>query len=116
MPGGWQLFFERVLHYVTPPLFVLDWLLFVPKGERRLEDRLRLALGFPPLYAVWTLVHGALTGWYPYPFLDVAELGYPQGAFEHRRAGRGLPRCSTSRSSGSAGGSGLPEAQRGTLS
>ena len=26
----------------------------------------------------WTLVHGALTGWYPYPFTDVAEIGYPR--------------------------------------
>jgi hypothetical protein len=30
---GLRLLFEYVLHYVTPPLFVLDWLLFVPKGE-----------------------------------------------------------------------------------
>jgi len=24
------------------------------------------------------MVHGAATGWYPYPFLDVADLGYPR--------------------------------------
>lgn len=24
------------------------------------------------------MVHGAATGWYTYPFLDVADLGYPR--------------------------------------
>jgi hypothetical protein len=73
--AGWPLFFERVLHYVTPPLFVLDWLLFVPKGEVAWRNGVG-SLSFPALYAVWTLVHGALTGWYPYPFVDVTDLGY----------------------------------------
>lgn len=74
---GWALFFEHVLHYVTPPLFVLDWLLFVPKGD--VDWRVGFAaLGFPALYIAWTLARGAFTGWYPYPFVDVAELGYPR--------------------------------------
>jgi hypothetical protein len=30
------------------------------------------------LYTAWTLIHGALTGWYPYPFVDVIKLGYEQ--------------------------------------
>jgi hypothetical protein len=73
---GWPLFFERGLHYLTPPLFVLDWLLFVPKGRVVWWNGVA-CLGFPALYAVWTLVNGALTGWYPYPFMDVGDLGYP---------------------------------------
>jgi hypothetical protein len=76
---GWPMFFEYMLHYVTPPLFVLDWLLFVDK--RDLDWRLGLsALGFPLAYLVWTVIHGAATGWYPYPFVDVAELGYARAA------------------------------------
>ena len=62
---------------MTPPLFVLDWLAFVPKRE--LNWRVGLsAMGFPLVYLVWTLAHGAATGWYPYPFIDVVELGYPR--------------------------------------
>ncbi len=38
------------------------------------------ALGFPLAYLVWTVIHGAATGWYPYPFVDVAELGYARAA------------------------------------
>ena len=33
---------------------------------------------FPLAYLAWTLLHGAVSGWYPYPFLDVSELGYPR--------------------------------------
>jgi hypothetical protein len=77
---GWPLFFEQVLHYVTPPLFVLDWLLFVPKGEVAWRTGVAY-LGFPAAYAAWTLGHGAVSGWYPYPFLDVPELGYPRTLF-----------------------------------
>jgi hypothetical protein len=74
---GWQMFFEYMLHYVTPPLFVIDWLAFV--GKRDVDSRVVLgSLWYPLVYLVWTLLHGAVTGWYPYPFVDVAELGYPR--------------------------------------
>lgn len=76
---GWPMFFEYMLHYVTPPLFVVDWLAFVDK--RDLDWRIGLsALGFPLAYLVWTVIHGAATGWYPYPFIDAAELGYARAA------------------------------------
>jgi hypothetical protein len=74
---GLALYLEYVLHYVTPPLFVLDWLLFVPRGETAWKVGFE-SLGYPAAYLVWTLVHGAATGWYPYPFVDVSELGYPR--------------------------------------
>jgi hypothetical protein len=74
---GARLIIERALHYVTPPLYVLDWLLFVPKDRLRWNIGVS-SLGFPAAYAGWTLAHGAVTGWYPYPFLDVADLGYLQ--------------------------------------
>jgi hypothetical protein len=32
-------------------------------------------LGWPALYAVWAMGRGALTGNYPYPFLDVTTIG-----------------------------------------
>lgn len=72
---GWSLFFEHVLHAVTPPLFVIDWLAFVDK--RSVDWRVGLrSLGYPLVYVAWTLAHGAATGWYPYPFLDVPQHGY----------------------------------------
>jgi hypothetical protein len=76
---GLRLVMELALHYVTPPLYVLDWILFVPK--RNLDWRVGLAsLGYPIAYAIWTLVHGAATGWYPYAFVDVGDLGLARAA------------------------------------
>jgi hypothetical protein len=74
---GWSLFLDQVLHYVLPPLFVIDWLVFVPKGKVAWRNGLA-CLGFPTVYILWTLGHGALTGWYPYPFVNVVKLGYAQ--------------------------------------
>jgi hypothetical protein len=73
---GWVLFFDRLLHYVQPPAFVLFWLLFVPKGTLSLRD-VPAFLVFPLLYGAWTLIHGPFANWYPYPFIDVTKLGYP---------------------------------------
>jgi hypothetical protein len=72
---GFSFVMEMMLHYVTVPLFLIDWLAFVPK--RGIPWRVGIdALAYPLVYVAWTLVHGAVTGWYPYPFLDVAQLGY----------------------------------------
>ncbi len=72
---GLHLYLEYVLHYVMPPLFVLDWLLFVRKGEIAWRNGVD-ALAYPLVYLGWTLGHGAYAAWYPYPFVDVLKLGY----------------------------------------
>ncbi|OIV39008.1 hypothetical protein BIV57_02565 [Mangrovactinospora gilvigrisea] len=63
------------LHYVTPPATLLGWLLFGPRGR---IDRRTVGWAFlwPVAWIGWTLAHGAASGWYPYPFLDVSSLGY----------------------------------------
>ena len=73
--AGWTELFNHLLHYVQPPAFVLFWLLFIPKGVIHLRNVLGM-MAPPLLYGAWTLVHGAITGWYPYPFIDVGKLGY----------------------------------------
>ena len=71
---GWDKIADTALHYVLPLLFVLDWLLVVPKRSIPWKNVLT-ALIVPLLYIIWTLIHGTNTGFYPYPFLDVAKLG-----------------------------------------
>jgi len=76
-PQGWRLACVIILHYVIPPLFIIDWLAFVQK--RDLSWKILFgALALPVLYIAWTLVHGAFTGFYPYPFINVARFGYAQ--------------------------------------
>ena len=63
------------LHYVAPALFILYWLIFVQHGHAAYRDTpVWLMPGLA--YAIYALIRGALTGLYPYPFLDAGALGY----------------------------------------
>lgn len=73
-PQGWLFVANGLLHYVMPIVFVLDWLLFVPKGRLRWIDPVKW-LSFPLIYVIWTLIHGYASGWWPYWFVNVPELG-----------------------------------------
>lgn len=65
-----------VLHYVMPVAVVLDFLL-QPPGSRLKGKYLALALVFPAAYLAYALIRGAALGWYPYPFLNPANVdGY----------------------------------------
>jgi hypothetical protein len=74
-PQGWELLADTIEHVVTPALYVIDWVLFVPKGTVKWKSAV-VWLGYPLVYAVYTLIHGAVTGSYPYPFINVSNLGY----------------------------------------
>ncbi len=65
-----------VLHYAMPVALVADWALDRPR--RPIPFRRAVAwMAFPAAFIVYTLVRGALADWYPYPFVDVADRGYP---------------------------------------
>jgi hypothetical protein len=76
-PTGWQLVVDNLLHVAVPALYVLYWLIFIPKGLLNWKDGLTWAY-FPLAYLIYSLVRGYFTSWYPYPFLDVNEIGYQQ--------------------------------------
>lgn len=75
-PRGLRLVADTILHTVTPVAFLLDFALRGGRGEARWIAALK-AMAFPALFGVWTLIHGALSGFYPYPFMNVAKRGYP---------------------------------------
>jgi hypothetical protein len=74
-PAGWAWLADRLLHYAIPPAFVAYWLIFVPKGSLRWTAPL-VWLIYPLAYLAVSLVRGAFTGGYPYPFINVSVLGY----------------------------------------
>ncbi|BCJ32899.1 hypothetical protein Athai_04020 [Actinocatenispora thailandica] len=75
-PTGLAWWLNLMFHYAAPPIAVVGWLLFGPR--RRIDPgSLGLALIWPLLWIGYTLGHGAVSGWYPYPFLTVTDLGYP---------------------------------------
>ncbi|MBA1376589.1 Pr6Pr family membrane protein [Pseudomonas brassicacearum] len=76
-PEGWQFVADELLHDVMPVLFIIYWGLWVPKGTLRL-GHIGLWMIYPLVYFAYILLRGDLLAAYPYPFIDVARLGYPQ--------------------------------------
>lgn len=72
---GAGLIADYLLHYAMPVLALLGWFLFGPRPRIGRATPVQI-LAFPVLWAVCTLIHGAITDWYPYPFTDVVEHGY----------------------------------------
>jgi hypothetical protein len=72
-PQGWSLVANFGLHLVMPLAMALEDLLVPwPKLSRRAP---LWCLVFPLVYCAVVLTRGELTGWYPYFFLDKAQLG-----------------------------------------
>lgn len=66
---------DEGLHTVVPLLYVLYWSLFVNKQGLQAKDSL-LWLIYPLAYFVMAMLRGGSSGFYPYPFLNVTNLGY----------------------------------------
>ncbi len=73
---GLALLASNGFHYVSPWMALVGWLLFGPR-PRIGWSTVALSLIWPAVWLAYTFVHGALSGWYPYPFLNVAKIGYP---------------------------------------
>ena len=64
-----------LLHMVTPVLALLYWIFFTEKGSLSWQCPLLWTI-YPLAYLGYMLVRGEVTGRYPYPFLNVAVLGW----------------------------------------
>ena len=76
-PQGLTYVADRGLHYVVPCLAALEWWFFAAKQGLSRPHLMRWAI-FPVVYFCVILIQGALSGFYPYPFLNAAQLGYGQ--------------------------------------
>lgn len=66
---------DKLLHVAVPLLAVIGWVAFGPRGRVKGRDVVA-SLTFPIAWLVYTLIRGAITGFYPYPFLDADAEGY----------------------------------------
>jgi hypothetical protein len=71
---------NTVLHYIIPVAVLVDFVIDWPKRKLLFKASLPWLL-FPILYVAYSLIRGALVGWYPYPFLDPDTKGYGAVAF-----------------------------------
>jgi hypothetical protein len=63
-----------VVHMIVPVAGLLDWLIWAPR--RRLPFRVTLWwMIWPAVYSIFSMVRGAIDGFYPYPFYNPSASG-----------------------------------------
>jgi hypothetical protein len=66
---------DELLHVIVPALYLLNWLFLLPK-KGLVWRALPGWLIFPLCYLFYVIIRGALTGFYPYFFVDAKSFGY----------------------------------------
>lgn len=75
--NGWAIVLNELLHVIVPLLFLIYWIYFVPKYPLKWSNIWGWLI-FPLIYIFFVLIRGAYANFYPYPFLNVTELGLQQ--------------------------------------
>lgn len=74
---GWSAVANQLIHTIAPLLAIAAWVVAGPRG--RATPRIALLALLPAgAWLVFMLVRGELIDFYPYPFVDVGDLGYPR--------------------------------------
>ena len=73
--AGLEWITDNILHVVVPVLFVIYWLVFVPKRILKYKDGMPWIF-YPLVYLVYSMIRGSIVHWYPYPFLNADVFGY----------------------------------------
>ncbi len=65
-----QFYYNNIFHVLTPLLYVIRWVIFVPKGDLNWGHGFKWLI-FPFLYLFYSLIRGNIVNWYPYGFVDL---------------------------------------------
>lgn len=76
-PKGWHSLSNELLHVINPLLFLIYWVAFVDKAKLSYK-KTTVWLIYPLLYVIFIVIRGYLIRQYPYPFINVVEIGYPK--------------------------------------
>lgn len=74
-PEGTQWLADAALHYAVPIGAMLHWIAYPHSVRLPVSAPLTWCV-YPVAYFIYALVRGVLMNIYPYPFIDVAVLGY----------------------------------------
>jgi len=73
-PTGLHKLADALLHDLVPLAYVIWWLCYAPKSGLRWAQTVGW-LGYPLAYFAFSVLLGAVTGRYLYPFADISTLG-----------------------------------------
>lgn len=74
-PTGLQKIVDELLHSIIPVMVIVFWYLYENKSPVKF-GQIPQWLIYPLLYLVYVLIRGSLSGFYPYPFINVAGIGW----------------------------------------
>ncbi|MBA3987137.1 MAG: Pr6Pr family membrane protein [Flavobacteriales bacterium] len=74
-PTGLQHIVDELLHTIIPLYVFIYWFFKVNKNDLELIPIFSWLL-YPLIFIISILVRGHNSGYYPYPFLNVSEIGY----------------------------------------
>ena len=72
--SGLRWWTDQAFHTILPAFMLWFWLMETTRHDPRGGQPLWWLL-WPAGYAVYAMIRGAVTGWNPYPFLDIGQLG-----------------------------------------
>ena len=73
-PTGLQKLVDELLHTIIPVLVIIFWYLYENKSAIKYSQILKWLI-YPLLYLIYILIRGGVSGFYPYPFVNISELG-----------------------------------------
>ncbi|GAA4757155.1 MULTISPECIES: Pr6Pr family membrane protein [Flavobacterium] len=76
-PTGLQRIIDELLHTVIPTLVIIYWFFYEQKLKLKWKMIPKFLL-YPLFYLGYILLRGKFSDFYPYPFINVTELGWPQ--------------------------------------
>lgn len=76
-PTGMQKIVDELLHSVTPVITLIYWFLYEKKRQVN-WSQIPYWLIYPAIYLIYVLIRGHISSFYPYPFVNVTEIGYQQ--------------------------------------
>ncbi len=76
-PTGLQFIVDELLHTVIPLFVLFYWYLNITDSVSTIKS-LMIWLLYPIFYLLFVLIRGHFSNYYPYPFLNVTEIGYQQ--------------------------------------
>ncbi|MBA2746079.1 MAG: Pr6Pr family membrane protein [Flavisolibacter sp.] len=73
-PKGIQMVVDELLHSIMPILVTIFWFMYETTRSVKYSQILKWAI-YPLIFLIFILVRGSFSNFYPYPFVDVTNLG-----------------------------------------
>ncbi len=74
-PQGLQLLVDELLHTINPLLVIYYWYRYEAKKQVKYRQ-VKWWLVYPLVYLLFIFIRGSVSKFYPYPFIDVEQIGW----------------------------------------